>query len=56
MEDEKQKIFLELRSILSSYAPPLVIRIDENKRYDVYGSKTAKVGKIKGAVSVLLLS
>ena len=47
MEDEKQKIFLELRSILSSYVPPLVVRIDEETRYDVYGSKTVQVGKTK---------
>ncbi|WP_445475539.1 hypothetical protein ACT9XH_02005 [Methanococcoides methylutens] len=47
MEDEKQKIFLELRSIVSSYVPPLVVRIDEKKHYDVYGSKTVQVGKTK---------
>ncbi|WP_280176531.1 hypothetical protein [Methanococcoides vulcani] len=29
MEDEKQKIFLELQSILSSYVSLLFVRIDE---------------------------
>ncbi|WP_305064289.1 hypothetical protein [Methanococcoides sp.] len=33
-ENERQKIFNELRVILSSYVPPLHIKIDESRRYD----------------------
>lgn len=45
MEDEKQKIFLELRSILSSHVPPLVVTMDEEGSYEVSGDKKVKRGK-----------
>ncbi|MDA0524269.1 hypothetical protein [Methanococcoides alaskense] len=47
MEDEKQKIFNELRVILSSYVPPLSVKIDESRRYDIYGTKTVQIGRTK---------
>ncbi|WP_135606149.1 hypothetical protein [Methanococcoides sp. NM1] len=47
MEDEKQNIFLELQSILSSYVSPLVCQDRQKKRYDIYESKIVQVGKTK---------
>jgi len=47
MEDEKQKIFDEMRVILSSYVPPLSVKIDEDRRYDIYGTKPVQIGRIK---------
>ncbi|WP_406659986.1 hypothetical protein V7O66_09050 [Methanolobus sp. ZRKC3] len=44
MMDERE-IFLKLKSLLSSYVPPLVVMVDEDRRYDVYGNKRAKIGK-----------
>ena len=45
MEDEKQKIFLELKSILSAYVPPLVVTKNEDKNYEISGNKKIKIRK-----------
>ncbi|ABE51440.1 hypothetical protein [Methanococcoides burtonii] len=47
MEDEKQNIFNGLRFILSSYVPPLSVKIDESRRYDIYGTKPVQIGRTK---------
>ena len=47
MEDERQKIFNELRGILSSCVPPLSEKIDDRGRYDIYGTKPVQISRIK---------
>ena len=43
--DDKSIIFNELKTVLSNYTPPFVIRKDSHSDYHLYGTKTAKVGK-----------
>ena len=47
MEDEKQRIFLRLRSLISSYVPPLIVAIDADEHYEIKGTKNVTVGKRK---------
>ena len=45
MEDEKVKIFTQLRSILSTFVPPLEVRGESDSKYNLYGTKKVTVGK-----------
>ncbi|MCG8514159.1 MAG: hypothetical protein MI740_08460 [Halanaerobiales bacterium] len=47
MEDEKQRIFIKMKSLLSSYVPPLVVAVDEDGHYEIKGNKDVIVGKRK---------
>ena len=44
MNADKREIFKQLKSILSSFVPPLSARNDTTSRYDLYGKKKAKLG------------